>query len=95
MAKASCGVWFGDSKLVSKVGSNAIDLVAQRLTHLRDQRRFRRVWEEAAELIAYRVLALRQLSDIPSNERGAAIDAVQDTFNAAALTEEDLFKAGP
>ncbi|BCB82317.1 NACHT domain-containing protein [Phytohabitans flavus] len=93
VARAACGVWFGDSKLVTEVGASAIDLAARRLTSVREQRRFRRVWDEAAELIADRVLALRELGeDLPPNEQQAAVDAVRDTFEAAALTEDDLFK---
>ncbi|BCB87703.1 ATP-binding protein [Phytohabitans suffuscus] len=92
VARAACGVWLGDHRLASAVGNSVIDLAAQRLTSAREQRRFRRIWDEAAELIADRLLTLRELHDLPANEREAAIDAVRDTFEAAALTEDDLFK---
>ncbi|GAA4702513.1 NACHT N-terminal Helical domain 1-containing protein [Phytohabitans rumicis] len=94
VAKAACGVWLGDHKLASSVGESVIDLAAQRLTSVREQRQFRRVWDQAAELIAERVepLVEREFRDLPPHERVAALDAVRDTFQVAALTEDDLFK---
>jgi hypothetical protein len=92
VAKAACGVWLGDNRLASGAGVGVVELAAQRLTSVVEQRRFRRAWEETAELIAERVLALRELREMPVNEQEAAIDAVRDTFEAAALTEDDLFK---
>jgi hypothetical protein len=92
VAKAACGVWLGDHKLAAAAGESVIDLAAQRLTSVKEQRQFRRVWDEAAEVIAERVLRLHEFRDLPENERVAALDAVRDTFHAASLTEEDLFK---
>lgn len=95
VAKAACGVWLGDHKLASGVGASVIDRAAQGLTSVVEQRRFRRAWEETAELIADRILALRshpEFRDLAANEQEAAVEAVRDTFEAAALTEDDLFK---
>lgn len=94
VAKAACGIWLGDSKLASDVGASVVDLAAQRLTSAREQRQFRRVWDQAAELIADRVepLVEREFRGVPEHERIAAVDAVRDTFEAAALTEDDLFR---
>lgn len=94
VAKAAFGVWFGDAKLAGEVGDGVVDLAAQKLTGAREQRRFRRIWDEAAELIADRVQPLveRQFRELPPHERLAALDAARDTFEAAALTEDDLFK---
>jgi hypothetical protein len=94
VVKAACGVWFGDAKLAAEVGNSAIDLAAQQLTSERERRRFRRIWDEVADLIADRVQPLteREFGGLPAHERRAAVDAVRDTFEAAALTEDDLFK---
>lgn len=60
----------------------------------REQRQFRRVWDQAAELIAEQVESLvdREFRDVPEHERVAALEAVRDTFDAAGLTEKDLLK---
>ncbi|MEH1125409.1 NACHT domain-containing protein [Micromonospora sp. CPCC 206061] len=94
VVKAAFGVWFGDAKLASEVGNTAIDLAAQQLTSERERRKLRRVRDETADLIADRVQPLveREFGDLTEHERHAAVDAVRDTFEAAALTEDDLFK---
>ncbi|MCW6006110.1 NACHT domain-containing protein [Micromonospora sp. CPCC 205371] len=94
VVKAAFGVWFGDAKLASEVGNSAIDLATQKLTSERERRRLHRVRDETADLIADRVQPLveREFADLPEHERRAAVDAVRDTFEAAALTEDDLFK---
>jgi hypothetical protein len=92
VARAACGVWLGDHRMAAEGGASVIDQAAERLTSARERRRFHRIWEEAAELVAERLLALRELRDLPPNEQEAAIHAVRETFEAAALTEEDLFK---
>lgn len=94
VVKAAFSVWFGDARLASEVGNTAIDLAAQKLTSERERRRLQRVRDETADLIADRVQPLveREFADLPAHERHAAVDAVRDTFEAAALTEDDLFK---
>lgn len=93
VAKTACGVWLGDHRMTATVGASLVDLAAQRLTSAREQRRFRRLWEQAAELVADRVepLVEREFRGLPDNERRAAVDAVSATFDGAALTEDDLF----
>ncbi|MDQ7907333.1 NACHT domain-containing protein [Phytohabitans sp. ZYX-F-186] len=92
VARAACGVWLGDHRIAAEVGASVIDQAAERLTSARERRRFHRIWDEAAELVAERILALREPRDLPPNEREAAIHAVRETFEAARLTEDDLFK---
>lgn len=93
VAKTACGVWFGDHRIAAAVGRSAIDLAAQRLTSAREQRRFRRLWEQAAELVADRLepLLAYEFCGLPENERLATVDAVRSTFDGAGLTEADLF----
>lgn len=93
VAKTACQMWLGDDRLLPAAGVNAIDVAAQRLTSAREQRRFRRLWDQAAELVADRVepLLAHEFRAVPEHERLAAVDAAQATFDAAALTEADLF----
>jgi hypothetical protein len=93
VAKAACGVWLGDQRFAGEIGSGVVDLVAQRMTSAREQRRFRRLWDQAAELVADRVepLVRHEFRGLPEHERLAAVDAVRSTFEAAVLTEAALF----
>ncbi|GAA4468518.1 NACHT domain-containing protein [Phytohabitans houttuyneae] len=94
VAKAACGVWFGDHKVASDLSSNAIDLVAERLTSVREQRRFIRAWDEAADIVADRVqpLVVLEFRDLSLNEQVAAVEAVRETVQNARLTDDDLFR---
>jgi NACHT conflict system protein/NACHT domain-containing protein len=94
VAKAVCGVWLGESKVAGAVVENVIDLAVRRLISVREQRRFRRLWDQAAELVADRLepLLAHEYRDLSENERLAAVDAVRSTFESAELTEADLFR---
>ncbi|HET8658692.1 MAG TPA: NACHT domain-containing protein [Micromonosporaceae bacterium] len=93
VAKTACEVWLGDHKILAGAGTGVIDLVGRRLAVTREERQFRRLWEQAAELIADRVepLVRHEFRDLPENEALAAVEAVQLTFTTAALTDADLF----
>ena len=94
VVKTACGIWLGEHRLANEIGNSAIDRAVQRLTGPTEQRRFRRIWDEAAELIAARVQPLveAEFRDLPANERTAAVAAVAATFEAAVLSEADLFR---
>lgn len=94
VARTACRIWLGDRPLAAVAGASVIDLTAQRLTSTREQRRFRRLWEQAAELVADRVEPLLEpeFRGLPEHERLAAVDAVGSTFDAAELTEAALFE---
>ncbi|MBV1855614.1 NACHT domain-containing protein [Catellatospora tritici] len=93
VARIACGVWVADESLSGQIGSSLIDVVSQRLTSTREQRQFRRVWEQAAELVADRIEPLihAEFRRLDEGERIAVIDAVAATFRAASLNEADLF----
>jgi hypothetical protein len=93
VARSACGIWLGDHKLAVDATDAVIDLAAGRLRTAREQRQFRRLWEQAAEVIADRVepMVEREFRDLPEHERVAALDAVRDTFTGAGLREADLF----
>lgn len=94
VARTACRIWLGDRPLAAVAGASVIDLTAQRFTSIREQRRFRRLWEQAAELVADRVEPLleHEFRGLPAHERLAAVDAVRSTFDAARLTEAALFE---
>lgn len=93
VAKTACDVWMGNNKFLSGVSSALIGLGGDRLTRSREQRGFRRVWEQAADLLGERLQPLidKEFRDLPRNEVLAAVQAVRDTFDNAKLTEADLF----
>ncbi|MEU5549845.1 NACHT domain-containing protein [Micromonospora sp. NPDC047793] len=93
VAKTVCEVWLGDHKIVTGAATGVIDLAGHRLASAREKRRFRRIWEQTAELIADRVepLIRHEFRDVQENEALAAVDAVRLTFTTAALTDADLF----
>ncbi|MDG4834589.1 NACHT domain-containing protein [Solwaraspora sp. WMMD1047] len=94
VAKTACGLWLGDHKLANEIGNSFIDHAVARVTGLRQQRQVERIWSHIADLVADRVepLVETEYRTLPEHERIAAIDAVRDTFAAAALTERDLFR---
>jgi hypothetical protein len=94
VAKTACGLWLGDHKLANEIGNSFIDHAAARVTGLRQQRQVERIWSHIADLVADRVepLVESEYRTLPEHERVAAIDAVRDTFAAAALTKRDLFR---
>ncbi|MGC4755639.1 NACHT domain-containing protein [Micromonospora trifolii] len=93
VAKTACEMWLGDHKLLAGIAAGAVDVASGRYASSREQRQFRRIWEQAAELVADQVEPLihHEYRDLAENEILAAIDAVRVTFNSAALTHEDLF----
>lgn len=93
VAKAACGVWLGKEAIIEAAGASVIDLAAGKLTSLRSRRQFHRLWQQAAEEVAGRIepIVSSEFAGLPENERLAALDAVTDTFDAAVLTEADIF----
>lgn len=92
VAEAACGVWLGGG-IIAAAGTSAIDLATKRLSGAREQRRFRRLWDQAADLVTERVepLLAHEFRGLPERERLATVAAVQSTFEAAALVDADLF----
>jgi hypothetical protein len=93
VAKTACGVWLGKDTFADAAGKSVIDLAAGRLAGLRNQRQFRRLWDQAAEEVAGRVepVVASEFRNLPDHERLAAMDAVADTLDVAVLTEADVF----
>lgn len=93
VVKNAVGIWLGSNKIAVDIAGQAVDVAAGRLTGLREQNRFRRASDQAAETIAERLepLIRQEFRNIPENERIAAIDAVAETLRRVALTDVDLF----
>jgi hypothetical protein len=91
--KSACGIWLGENKLAEGFTGGVLDIIAGRLQSPKEQRQSRRLWDQAAEIVAERVEpAVRQrYPRLPENERIAAIQAVSDTISTARLTESDIF----
>ncbi|SNY41886.1 NACHT N-terminal Helical domain 1-containing protein [Paractinoplanes atraurantiacus] len=95
VAKTACGLWAGENKLLNEIGNSAVDRVAAALTGGKQQRQFARIWEEAAEAVSDRLETwiTTEFRTVEPAEREAAVLAVRDTFEQAALSEADLFKS--
>ncbi|XVV08993.1 NACHT domain-containing protein [Actinoplanes sp. CA-131856] len=95
VAKTACGLWAGENKLLNEIGNSTVDRVAAALTGGRQQRQFTRIWEEAAEAVSDRLETwiTTEFRTVEPAEREAAVLAVRDTFEQAALSEADLFKS--
>ncbi|MFF5083842.1 NACHT domain-containing protein [Actinoplanes sp. NPDC000266] len=95
VAKTACGLWAGENKLLNEIGNSTVDRVAAALTGGRQQRQFIRIWEEAAEAVSDRLETwiTTEFRTVEPAEREAAVLAVRDTFEQAALSEADLFKS--
>lgn len=93
VVKTACGIWL-DNPLAENAATTVVDLVQEKVTGKREQRRLERRFAEIEESIAERVLGhldheFRGLSD---NEREAAVLAVADSFERAGLTDRILFE---
>lgn len=58
-----------------------------------ERRRLNRALEQVTDTIADRLMRDTELSALPENERQAAVLAVSESFEAAALTKEDFLTA--
>lgn len=85
-------MWLGDRLLAETAGA-VVDVVAARLKTVREERQFRRLWEQTGEVVAGRVedLVRRRFPSLPEHEQLAAIAAVEETFAAAPLRQDDLY----
>lgn len=92
---AAVKLWLADHTVAAEVGSSAVDLLAQGLATHRDKRRLNRLVENFTEAVVDRLEPIldHEFRTLPANERLAAVEAVRDTFDEAALVESDLFAA--
>ncbi len=95
VVKSACKLWLGDQQYADDVTSELVDLFAGRVSSRFDQRKIGRFFDDCADVVAKRLGALldAEFRGAPENERAAAVQAVDDTFAAARLTDEALFHA--
>jgi hypothetical protein len=82
IVKGACKIWLGSAQLPLQVGITMTDLLGSHIKDRLDQRRVERIFDEAADLIAKRLIAFRETEfrSLPENEGNAALAAVKDTF---------------
>ena len=93
VVKAACGIWIGNP-LAESAATTVADLVQEKVTGSREQRRLKRRFDEIEESVAERVLGYldHEFRALAENEREAAVLAVADTFDKAGLTDRTLFE---
>lgn len=93
VVKAACGIWIGNP-LAESAATTVADLVQEKVTGSREQRRLKRRFDEIEESVAERVIGYldHEFRGLAENEREAAVLAVADTFDKAGLTDRTLFE---
>ncbi|GAB2485418.1 NACHT domain-containing protein [Nocardiopsis aegyptia] len=93
VVKAACGMWIGNP-IAQSATTTVVDLVQQKVTGKRDQRRLERRFAEIEESIADRIVSYldHEFRGLPDHEREAAVLAVTDSFTRAGLTDRTLFE---
>ncbi|WP_304454907.1 hypothetical protein [Nocardiopsis sp. YSL2] len=93
VVKAACGLWIGNP-IAQSATTTVVDLVQQKVSGKRDQRRLERRFAEIEESIADRIMSDldHEFRGLPENEREAAVLAVADAFTRAGLTDRTLFE---
>ncbi|NUT45939.1 MAG: NACHT domain-containing protein [Saccharothrix sp.] len=95
VVRSALKLWLGDKSITAAVGGTGVDLLEKRLTGALDQRKLRRMGEQFTDAVVERVQPIMdaEYRRLPEHERLAAIEAVRDTFEQAALDDDDLFAA--
>ncbi|MFI5584800.1 NACHT domain-containing protein [Amycolatopsis sp. NPDC051758] len=95
VVKAAAKVWLGDRPIAADASAKVFDLLEKQVTGLNDRRKLRLLFTNLESRVADRLLPFLEVEfrALPENERAAAVDAVRETFDRAALTDDDLFAA--
>ncbi|MFJ7211475.1 NACHT domain-containing protein [Amycolatopsis sp. NPDC098790] len=93
VVKAAAKIWLGDRPIAADASAKVLDLAEKQLTGLNDRRKLRLLFTNLESRVADRLLPFLDVEfrALPDNERAAAVDAVRETFERAALTDDDLF----
>ncbi|MEV5721315.1 hypothetical protein AB0L41_46285 [Amycolatopsis mediterranei] len=69
------------------------DLLDKQVTGLNDRRKLRLLFTNLESRIVDRLLPFLDIEfrDLPEHDRAATVDAARETFDRAALTDDDLF----
>ncbi|MEA5362786.1 NACHT domain-containing protein [Amycolatopsis sp., V23-08] len=95
MMKATAKIWLGDRSIAADASAKVFDLLEKQVTGLNDRRKLRLLLTNIEDRIADRLLPFIEVEfrQLPENECAAALVAARETFDRAALTDEDLFQA--
>ncbi len=95
VVKAAAKIWLGDRPVAADASAKALDLLEKQVTGLNDRRKLRLLFTNLESRVADRLLPFLDVEfrAVPENERAAAVEAVRETFDRAALTDDDLFDA--
>lgn len=95
VVRSALKLWLGDKSVTAAVGGTGVDLLEKQLTGALDQRRLRRMGDQFTDAVIERVQPIldHEYRRLPEHERLAAIEAVRETFERAALDDDDLFAA--
>jgi hypothetical protein len=93
--RSAIKLWMRDKALAADVGASVVDLLGDRLQTNLDRRRLRRITEHFCDAVVERLepMLAVEFRGLPENEKLAAVAAVRDTFDRAALTSDDLYAA--
>jgi hypothetical protein len=95
VVKAAAKLWLGDRPIAADATAKVFDLLEKQVTGLNDRRKLRLLFTNLESRVADRLLPFLDVEfrALPENERAAAVDAARETFDRAALTDDDLFAA--
>ncbi|WP_328447352.1 NACHT domain-containing protein [Amycolatopsis sp. NBC_00438] len=93
VVKAAAKVWLGDRTIAADASAKVFDLLEKQVTGLNDRRKLRLLFTNLESRVADRLLPFLDIEyrALADNERTAAVEAARETFDRAALTDEDLF----
>ncbi len=93
VVKAAAKLWLGDRPVAADATAKVFDLLEKQVSGLNDRRKLRLLFTNLESRVADRLLPFLDVEfrALPENERAAAVDAARETFERAALTDDDLF----
>ncbi|MBE8520521.1 NACHT domain-containing protein [Amycolatopsis sp. H6(2020)] len=93
VVKAAAKIWLGDRPIAADATAKVFDLLEKQVTGLNDRRKLRLLFTNLESRVADRLLPFLDVEfrSLPENERAAAVEAARETFDRAALTDNDLF----
>ncbi|MFC5052864.1 NACHT domain-containing protein [Saccharothrix xinjiangensis] len=93
VVRSALKLWLGDKSITAAAGGTGVDLLERRLTDTIHRRKALRVEDRFVEAVVERVQPIVEVEHrrLPEHERLAAVRAVKDTFDGAALDDDDLF----
>lgn len=93
VVKSAMKLWLSDQAIAADASASAVDALVRKLNSVRDQRKLQRLFDQLEETVADRLAPLleREFRSLDEGEHEAAVSAVRETLEKAALTDQDLF----